>query len=40
MATLWEKHYDEGVPKNFEYPDYPSNVFNKWAEEHPENPIF
>lgn len=36
---LWEKHYDEGVPKNFEYPDYPLKWwFNKWAEEHPEKP--
>lgn len=37
--SLWEKHYDEGVPKNFEYPDYPLKWwFNKWAEEHPEKP--
>lgn len=36
---LWERHYDEGVPKNFEYPDYPLKWwFNKWAEEHPEKP--
>ena len=20
---LWERHYDEGVPKNLDYPDYP-----------------
>jgi long-chain acyl-CoA synthetase len=36
---LWEKHYDEGVPKNFEYPDYPLKWwFNKWAGEQPDKP--
>jgi len=36
---LWERHYDEGVPKNFDYPDYPLKWwFNKWAEEHPQKP--
>lgn len=36
---LWEKHYDEGVPKNFDYPDHPLKWwFNKWAEEHPQKP--
>ena len=36
---LWERHYDEGVPKNLDYPDYPLKWwFNKWAEEHPEKP--
>jgi hypothetical protein len=27
---LWEKHYDEGVPKNFEYPDYPLKWWFNW----------
>ena len=32
----WETLYDEGVPKHFEYPDYPLKYwFNKWADEHP-----
>jgi long-chain acyl-CoA synthetase len=36
---LWEKHYDEGVPKNFDYPDHPLKWwFNKWAEEYPQKP--
>lgn len=35
----WEAFYDEGVPKNFEYPDYPLKYwFNKWADEHPDKP--
>lgn len=35
----WEALYDEGVPKNFEYADYPLKYwFNKWADEHPEKP--
>lgn len=36
---LWEKNYDEGVPKNFDYPDLPLKYwFNKWADEHPDKP--
>ncbi|NLV20844.1 MAG: long-chain fatty acid--CoA ligase [Syntrophomonadaceae bacterium] len=36
---LWERHYDEGVPKKFEYPDFPLKYwFNKWAEETPDKP--
>ncbi|HZK43149.1 MAG TPA: long-chain fatty acid--CoA ligase [Syntrophomonadaceae bacterium] len=36
---LWEQHYDEGVPKNFDYPDFPLKYwFNKWADEHPQKP--
>lgn len=35
----WEALYDEGVPKNFEYPPYPLKYwFNKWAEKHPDKP--
>ncbi len=35
----WEALYDEGVPKNFEYADYPLKYwFNKWADKHPEKP--
>lgn len=35
----WESLYDEGVPKNFDYPDLPLKYwFNKWADEYPEKP--
>jgi long-chain acyl-CoA synthetase len=35
----WEALYDEGVPKTFEYADYPLKYwFNKWADEHPHKP--
>ena len=35
----WESLYDEGVPKNFDYPDYPLKYwFNKWADKHPDKP--
>ncbi len=36
---LWEAHYDEGVPKHIDYPDYPLKYwFKKWADEHPGKP--
>ena len=35
----WEALYDEGVPKNFEYADYPLKYwFNKWADKNPDKP--
>lgn len=35
----WESLYDEGVPKNFNYPDFPLKYwFNKWADEYPDKP--
>lgn len=35
----WESLYDEGVPKNFEYADYPLKYwFNKWADKNPDKP--
>ncbi|MGI5879537.1 MAG: long-chain-fatty-acid--CoA ligase [Syntrophomonadaceae bacterium] len=33
----WEAMYDDGVPKKPVYPDIPlKDLFNKWAEKHPE----
>ncbi len=35
----WEALYDEGVPTEYDYPDYPLKYwFNKWADEHPDKP--
>ncbi|MDD3894409.1 MAG: long-chain fatty acid--CoA ligase [Syntrophomonadaceae bacterium] len=35
----WEALYDDGMPRNFEYPDTPlKDYFNKWAELYPEKP--
>jgi len=35
----WEALYDEGIPRNFDYPDFPLKYwFNKWAEQHPQKP--
>jgi len=35
----WESLYDDGMPRNFDYPDTPlKDYFNKWAELHPEKP--
>ncbi|NLW90543.1 MAG: long-chain fatty acid--CoA ligase [Syntrophomonadaceae bacterium] len=35
----WESLYDEGVPKHFDYPDFPLKYwFNKWADEYPDKP--